>query len=332
MTSRAYPALAVLERLPSLVPQVWSRYESVRQLASEHQPWPAWCYGPIALAYALCGPDEHSLAFKITALAAWRMTKVILRFDATLKDALMQTALSGAVPVDVIRRLPGWCVYVELDGMDTFRGPAHGAWCWLEPASYTDPRPVHLMMLLNTEGDMSRLADADAMILLSARLEGDSLLESVRAAVGAAVDPEVVQALTALVEPVLSMLLYVCSDNAELERDGKAGRPTIQTPVATRRSGSRLFPAAGPAVWDVGLRIGAALRRTQEEAGTREAAATGEGRTPHAHVRAPHWHTFVSGSRRLPLEIRPREVRWMPPILVGTSTVEDLPAVVRQVR
>lgn len=324
-----YPALAALDRLPGLVPQVWSRHEKVRAIASEKKPWPAWCYAPTALAYALSGPDAHGMAAKIAALAAWRMTKIILRFDPTLKEALMGTELNGAIPVEVMNRLPGWCVYVELDGLATFRGPAHGVWCWIEPASYTDPKPLYLMLLLNTASDADTMGDEDSMLSLALRLEGDSLLSSVRAAMGEAVETWVVEELGSIVEPIVSMLLYVCSAGSELSREGVPGWPTLPLPVRTRRHGERLYPAQKHTTWDAGVRLGAAIRAAQA---TASHAGSGEGRTgPIAHLRRPHWHTYVLGPREVALKARQRDVRWMPPIAVGVDDLAAVPPVVRTV-
>jgi len=101
--------------------------------------------------------------------------------------------------------------------------------------------------------------------------------------------------------------------------------------------GPRLFAADGPREWDVGVRIGAALRAAyaREETGG-EAATTGRHVRP--HVRRAHWHTVLSGKRKredgttIPASEQRRELRWMPPIAVAINDAGELPSVIRPVR
>lgn len=93
----------------------------------------------MAVALPFVGADQVVEAVKLSALAAWRMTKGIFRVDQTLMAALIETPIDAAVPVDVLLRLPGWCIYLELDQLPTFRSAARGVWVSLEPA---DPREV----------------------------------------------------------------------------------------------------------------------------------------------------------------------------------------------
>jgi hypothetical protein len=125
--------------------------------------------------------------------------------------------------------------------------------------------------------------------------------------------------------PLLSLLLYLCADDAEIG-DGRR-RPANPEPKRTRRHGWRLFPADGPRTWDVGVRLGAALRRGYQRAETeeREEAASGRAR-PRPHIRRAHWHTFLAGEGRTE-----RRLKWLPPIPVNVEDVGDLPATIRRV-
>ena len=42
------------------------------------------------------------------------MTQGIYRFDATLFCELFKTTIEGEIPVDVFRRLPEWCLYIDV--------------------------------------------------------------------------------------------------------------------------------------------------------------------------------------------------------------------------
>ena len=70
-----------------------------------------------------------------------------------------------------------------------------------------------------------------------------------------------VEELTDDVSPLVSLVLYLCSQAAEIRAGGGGDRrPAPPQPVKTKK-GLRLFPPERPTPWEVGYRLGAALRR-----------------------------------------------------------------------
>lgn len=104
---------------------VWTRIEELRAEFRTVADWPTWSFAPTAVAYPIAG-DQPMLAAKLMTLAAWRMTKGIYRFDPTLMAALVDTPLDAAVPVDVLRRLPEWCIYLDSTGFPLGEGRREG--------------------------------------------------------------------------------------------------------------------------------------------------------------------------------------------------------------
>lgn len=132
--------------------------------------------------------------------------------------------------------------------------------------------------------------------------------------------------LTRTAAPLLSLLLYLCADGAEIG-DGTV-RPANPQPKRTKQCW-RLFAADKPTAWDVGVRLGAALRRAFHASDTGQSEVgpeTGRSR-PRAHVRRAHWHTFLAGAGRAE-----RRLKWLPPIPVNVEDVDGLPATVRPVK
>ncbi|MDM0078704.1 hypothetical protein QTH90_30150 [Variovorax sp. J2P1-59] len=324
-----HPAVQTLDFAGREMPGFWAQHEMMRAAFRVQTDWPPWCFAPMAVALPLTD-DRPLVATKLSALAAWRMTKGIYRVDPTLMAALIATPLDVAVPVDVLLRLPEWCIYLELGHLPTFRGPARGVWVSMEPASSSDRGPIYLQMLLDTERDMATSLDDRAMLILSLKLSGRSILESLQETY-----PEsspLYGQLTAIAMPVLSMVLYLCSLGAELTQDGVPGRPVLPVAVKTRRRGERLFPAASPVVWDTGVRMGSAMRAAYAAA-KQHAGVGNDGLSVAPHLRRAHWHTILSGKRKgVPLELRKRELRWMAPIAVNVSDADQLPATVRPIR
>jgi hypothetical protein len=141
--------------------------------------------------------------------------------------------------------------------------------------------------------------------------------------------PEQASTLAHSLTPLVSLTLYLCSATAEFrERRGSPRQPGRPTPQRTKK-GPRLFPPPGPSTWEVSYRLGAALRRAQQEADTAEAhaAAQAEPSAPRArprpHIRRAHWHSYWVGSRRDASQRRVL-VKWLPPIPVGLAEVDEL--------
>lgn len=327
-----------VEQLSRDYPGAWSVLDQFRAGKGRAglPDWPAWCYLPMAASYAVIsggGPNRVSLdrgadVGRMAALSAWRMTQGIYRFDPAVYDAIRSTPVAGDIPADVLCRLPEWCVYVETPGMDMDGQPLHGVWAHLECDANTQRHELRLLL------------DTDARLVpVPLHLGAWSLAESISRMLdesaaqalmrgGAPVPRALAAPLRGLVEPIVSLLLYICSEGAEL--GSGARKPGNPEPKRTKR-GWRLFQADRPTTWDVGVRLGAALRRAYQAERTGAAGAGGEHAGPRPHIRRAHWHGFWRG----PLQgERSFALRWLPPIAVamGDAAPADLPAVVRPVR
>lgn len=250
----------------------WKRADEFR--ADRPQPWPEWCYLPLAGWYAIAceaaklrnlssRPDLMADVAKLGALGTWRVTQGIYRFDPTLYAALADTAIGGDLPTEILYRLPEWCVYLETPGLQWAGTPLHGVWAHLE----YDTRAGRTELRL--------LTDSDAVLLpIVLHLGTWSLAESIERAIAQAMRNaqavglgQLPSALTGidhggllrpLLAPVLSMLLYLCSQHAEIG-DGQHS-PANPLPKRTK-AGLRLFAPDQPTTWDVGVRMGSALRQ-----------------------------------------------------------------------
>jgi hypothetical protein len=263
----------------------------------------------------------------MSALAAWRVTKGIYRFDEELLVALLDTPIDGQLPTDVLYRLPEWCIYVET-GADRPVGGAsiHGFFAHLE-WDPSDER-VELRLLLDLPGD--------GLLAIPIHLTGGTLADAIKAAQDESVFQQAAATpmsseqlhdlqgqmddsrapLQEIVAPVVSTLLYLCTENADVAQEGRE--------PATRAPRSRSHAAQSPMGWDVGFRVGAALRRAQTVRGEPQG---GHHASPRAHVRRAHWHTFWRGPRGNQTPV----LKWLSPILVGADSEEDLVTTVHPV-
>jgi hypothetical protein len=335
-----HPARAALERWGAEHPGIWRLVDEARLTLPAEAPsyvflplgaarlaWGRWQQGRGMVA-PLPKADERESWEPISALkqyASWRPTQGIYRFDPTLYEAIITTPVEGEIPAALLQRLPEWCVYVETSGLHAplasgKLAPLMGFWATLEHLDEEDHLRYKSMDVLHVGLHAEGHEVAVNHLPLHGTLESSlRLLEEDWARHGAA-PPSYVEHASKMFGPMLSLLLYLCSEASEIEAGDR--RPALPQPKRTRH-GLRLFPPDKPTVWGVGVRMGAALRRAYE-AETTESVATGRRVRP--HVRRAHWHTFLAGRRR-----EERRVKWLPPIAVNLTDLAALPATIRPV-
>lgn len=301
---------ALLARYPHVVAD-YDRFRRGRGSAPLGT-WPDWCYVPMAGAVVAAGAPAGVAAGqaleigRVAALATWRLGRGIYRFDPALYAALGETRLPQDLPVAPLYRLPEWCLYLDLPGEPDVAG------------TY-----VHLEFDANTRRPELRL-------LLDSGRGWDGLLpcplfldEPTLAGVRRGPLPVgVAETAAELVDRVLSALLYLVSERAEIVAPGDApARPSY--PPTPYGRGPRQ-----PRTWEVGYRIGATLRRGSTTSGER--GGTGERAAPRPHLRRAHWHHYWTGPRAD--EQRTLVVHWLPPTLVAADDPDALVADVHQLR
>lgn len=325
----------------------WRALDALRQRTPI--AWPSAVYVPLeeagevaAAAWRTHGrtPTPATLireACELQGLAAWRLTRGIYRYDPTLAEALRTTPLTGDLPADALTRLPEWAVYLETpdETLPTNRGPVPlvGCLAWLDWVSATQRDPddwtaarSHYQLMLGLDVGTAGLFVSNV-----------PLIGTIEHAIEANVDqwsanndrlgtsaptPGYAQAARQYLPGLIARVLYLCAEEADL--GGR--RPTRPQPTRTKQ-GYRLFPAERLTVWDVGVRIGAAIRRAADE--EREATANEHAR-PRPHIRRAHWHTFVAGPRADPVR-QERRIKWLPPIPVNVDDPDELPATIHRV-
>jgi len=272
----------------------------------------------------------------IGALAAWRVTQGVYRFDPEVYRAVIETPVTGDLPYDVLFNLPEWCVYIETPGLSFLGLPLSGFFAYLEYDVNDGRKELRLVL------DHTRPEDTVPVLMSQVIHLGPwSLLESVERAMREAervsrerwgsTEPFPVEAAKQVYTgfmPLVSLLLYICSVNGEIG-DGER-RPTRPRTKKTRK-GMRMFPPNQVTTWNVGVRMGAALRRAKMSAPRDTPEAGGEGKqrsSPRAHVRRAHWHGYWTGPRDGEQKF---VLKWLSPVLVGGGEEKELPVTIRPV-
>ena len=327
-------AIQTLNEFSRNYPNAWKQIDSFREGRGKDLPmWEDWCYAPLAAWYSIVShafgknrltePGEVLAVSGLAAVGSWRVTQGIYRFDPALYDAIIKTEITGDLPVEILFRLPEWCVYIEAPGLQYDGGEVYGFFAHLEHDQNT--HHAELRLLIDTANghatlplhlDTSTLdAAIDKMIQTSLKNVGLAQLPD-----GFSLTTKDIPTLRNEVEPFISLLLYLCSQNAEIG-DGQR-LPTFPEPRKTK-SGLRMFAPDKPTMWDVGLRIGAALRRAYHNEQTHQG---GSHSSPRPHIRRAHWHSFWSGSRK-ESDNRKKQLKWLPPIAINVDLGEIVPTV-----
>ena len=337
----SFRPVAALDAIGVKYPGAWKMVDQFRAGRGKDLPdWPSWCFLPLSGPAAIIshGISEQGLGFdcisdisRLGALATWRVTKGIYRFDRDALAAVSQTDFQGDLPCDIFYQLPEWCIYCETPGLTWFEQKLFGFWVHLESDIKTGRH--ELRILADLEGP-------SVPIIL--HLGNWSLVEAIDRSCSESVKngfsfgalrTKSVAKMASEAKPILSLVLYLCSQAGEIQNNGR--RPA--TPKTTVVSGMpRMFQAEKVTTWDVGVRIGAALRTAQTVS-----TMVGEEHhsSPRTHIRRAHWHGFRSGPMKdefgvtIEASRRKFELKWMYPILVNEIEIsaEPLPATIRSV-
>lgn len=321
-------ALRHLSAASRLYPSAWETMDDFRAGRGRDLPaWADWCFCPLAGAYAIVsggGPNRLSALDQIAdvsaigALAAWRPTQGVYRYDNNVLTSLWATPLEGRLPDELFYRLPEWCVYVEAGGQVCLDGELYGFFAhmeWdansghpelrllLDMESGLIPIPIHL-------GGGAGIREAlEATVFAARRHAADAGINASGLKMAWA------QAGADAIAPLLSLLLYLCSQEPEIASARHPGE-SPGNPAPKKIKGGKIItpPASGPHLWRVGGNIGDQLR-----AASVAVRRSDERQTPRPHIRRAHWHTYRVGARAS----YHLELRWVAPTLVSAKGDDD---------
>jgi len=181
-------------------------------------------------------------------LSAWRVTQGIYRFAKVLLQSLIDTPVTGDLPVEVLYRMPEWCVYIETPGLAFADAPLAGFFAHLEWDANTGREELRLLLDLT-------LPDGYLLEPLPIHLGGSlsdgiqAMMEEAQRQAWRAKSPHMADAVRDAglkgvgIVPLVSLLLYLYSANAEIGDGNK--HPERPRPKRTKK-GLRLFPADKP--------------------------------------------------------------------------------------
>ncbi len=337
MLTMDHPPLALLSEYNRAYPRGWREINRLREGRGKDLPWwPDWCFVPIAGAIAIVTegasmPLSSEAQMRLVeyppaimaALAGWRMTKGIYRFEPTLLEELAAMPLEGKLPTEIFYSLPEWAIYIETPGM-TFppfgEGELQGFFIHLEYDVNDGRSELRFALCMDNDG-------VKKQYYIPLHLGKWDMTEAINRVYEVPNLTELTEGIAESLTPLVNLVLYICSANADYEK------PVHPSRLMSGKKKKKYAAAIQHKTWDIGVRLGPALRkaRTVIDVEETEEGEESEIRTsPRPHWRRGHWHHFWTGPRSEP-EKRKLVLRWLPPIPVGIPGV-DTPAVVRKVK
>lgn len=314
-------------------PGVWPMAEKLRANQADIGVKIApWCYLPVSAWLAVVegrhgemtpqnAPALITDATALAALAAWRYTQGVYRFNPAVYSALLQTPPAGDLPCDVLLRLPEWCVYVETPGgiPGAFEGIC-GMFIHLDHGDDAETPDFRVVL------DFGNRLGQPINMAVGPWSVADGI-ERTRAAIvaehphaAADLDVDFITQATVTANAAVSLALYLCADEPEIDGYIPGNKPHYPTPARTKR-GWQLFPPDKPRIWRIGEQTGEAIASVTGHEQDSERSG------PRPHIRRAHWHGFWSGpiKPREGVELPPRRFgyKWIPPLAVGVGSNDN---------
>lgn len=344
MKKEIYLPLLMLKKISEQYPKAWNQMEMFHSENGSPQlgSWPDWCYAPMsaALAVASEGYDLNklpidirmamiSVAQAIFAIAPWRLSKEVYVIDEDLKDLLFEQDGELDVPDEVLLQLPYPCFYVELPNTYYRADKIHGFFVTLEydvnngdkelkPVFLTDDGNIFSYSIhigAKTIEESVDMLDKQAL----ENTNGDKELK--RLALRAMQDSAETKIF---LKQILQVILYILAQNAEIT-------PSSEQSFITKRGKTVKDKYSEIRKWDVGIRVGAAIRQQKaKEQSRKKEYKESEHQSPRPHMRSGHWHHFWTGPKAQPEE-RKLILKWLSPMAIAANP-EDMPITFHEVK
>lgn len=308
-----------------------SYYKDAGRIINEHLAkklprdpnWPSWCFLPFELwdEIYLNGmkdnnfqiPMSYDVVTTMMALTTWRYTQGIYRFTPNLARDLAETDIKGDIPVERLLRIPQPCIYIDTTGIPI--DMVYGFWALLDWDSHN--KSIGMRLLLNTThglrwmylpiGDWSveEAICKEAEYMHTHFGMPQQYMESERN-----------KALAKFLAPLLSMILFLCSDKPDIDGERCPGSvPSRPAPKKIRR-GIKLFAPHQPHVWVVGKETEKKIEEAQQFVSNM--IRIHGLRIVSPHIRRAHWHGVWNGPRN---GERMFSLYWQPITIVGLSNI-----------
>lgn len=320
-------------------PRVWDYCDAFQDGRDVLPQWNDLCQIPIAATLSVMSMypkdtvDSGIFPAECAALYSWRKFKEIYSFDEDLSNMLMAQAEDIEIPVDVLYSLPYPCIWIQANRNTGF-------FAWFEDDVNTHIMELR-MLVISDDGITANLmlhlkqgwtiSDGvkDAVELIKKSLK-DPELQAQSAEYGIDMSPKQYREefnfyfyteQCRMISQYIQLVLYICAENKDMQENKEQKSITSRSSSGTKPKD--VYREIRK--WDVGYRVGNAIRKYAVEKQKRDTAyeSTGDSNRKRPHTRRGHYHHYWIGSdknnnRRIIL-------KWVAPMFINGDEEDIIP-------
>ena len=338
-----YTPLYLLKRTNALFPNAWKQMENFHnENGTEWLPkWPNWCYAPMAAAIAVATSGSivtnieeimpaMSAAQTIAALAPWRLSKEVFVIDPDMELLLYKQVDDLDIHSEILLHLPYPCFYVQTSALFFGISKIDGFFVHLEFDVNDGHRELRLLFVYEDKSVMGfpiylDVQDVRSSVIQTLKQVHQNITSDSPMRQDVLIKADDLTSLEALLKESLQIVLYLCAENSEIKKNPEQDMFMRRSSIIVRDRYAEIRK------WDVGVRIGSAIRRYKqaglgsEKQNLPKSASIKS--SPRPHLRRGHWHNYwtgpMNGERKLVL-------KWTAPTFIGVSE-EETPVVIHHV-
>jgi hypothetical protein len=239
----------------------------------------------------------------IEAVGTWGYSQGYYRLDPAIYEAVSTTKIPDAIPLSVFTRLPEWCVYIETPNAKFGGDDMYGFYAYLDD----DPRDDILELRLCADCD-NHLGSTVPISLSDEISISEAISNHINYNMLEIDDAKKIIAND--IKPMLSLLLYLCSDAPEIDDAHEPQSTPYRTQAKKVKGGYKIFVPNAPRIWDVGTHTGNIIREYQE-------SEVKNGSTKRPHIRRAHYHGYWTGHRDS--ADRKYGYKWLYPMIINAE-------------
>lgn len=327
--------LELTNKISEKYPGCWDYVEKARvERARGDFKWDEKCYIPISFTKVIVtkGNDQRKFApdfaktsdaITMAAIAPWRLYKQIFSFAPEMEKLLYEQLEECVLPVDILSCLPYQCIYIQLKTVPGYDGffvyfesdeDLELRLLLVHEDMWTLPLAIHLM----PGGTIS-----DGLKAMCKRSEREMKAYDILPGSGILNGKETL--LFQYAAPLIQLVLYICSQNKEVEADPEQGKivriPKSKKFIKDKYREVKKYNCGEQTAKIIRGMYGTQTRTKQSFVSSTDSDSAGTPKRP--HVRRGHWHHYWRGKQS------EREIilKWIAPTFIHPEEADDETAV-----
>lgn len=318
----------LLKNFAKTYPRVWEYCDAFQNGKNGLRRWNELCQIPIAATLEvkqLYPENTVSGIFpaECAALYSWRKYKEIYTFDEDLSNMLIAQADDIEIPLDVLFSLPYPCIWIQATSNIGF-------FVWFEDDVNTHIMELRIFIVSENDGIIGNymlhlkqgwtISDG----VKDAVLQSEKFLNE-NTEINRKNKEKFKEGMFTenydMISHFIQLILYICAENKDVQENEE--QKAITSRPANGSQPKDVYREIRK--WDVGYRIGNAIRKYDAEKQRQGISheGTGKGTTKRPHTRRGHYHHYWIGSNKD--NSRRIILKWVAPMFINGDEDDIIP-------